>query len=102
MEKQTIGNKININIFLVILMIFGGVILVAGAAFLFFFIIGGAIGGAIAGLLVALGVMLITWQFFHGPCPTSWFLSMTKHYFSTKMQSTLTKSRASEPKVSLL
>ena len=60
MKKETIGYKVELNLVLVVLMFLAGIALIAGAVFLFLFVMGGAIGGGIAGAAVFSGATLIT------------------------------------------
>ena len=59
MEKELIGRKIKIHIMVAVLVGIAGIGFIAGAVFMFLFVIGGAVGGAVAGALVALGISLV-------------------------------------------
>ena len=58
MEKVAIGYRINLNVFVTVLMFMAGVAIIVGALLIFTLIIGGAIGGGIAGAMGAVGAML--------------------------------------------
>jgi len=60
MEKQVIGNKIQIHLAIAILMIAVGLAMIVGLIYMFLFILGGAIGGGIAGAGGVTAGMIIT------------------------------------------
>lgn len=58
MDKKLIGVKVDWNMGTVVSIFLAGVALIIGGFSFFIFVIGGAIGGAVAGGTIAMGVML--------------------------------------------